>query len=246
MNGELSPGSYLRLTVRDTGQGIPPALLDRIFDPYFTTKEKGTGTGLGLAVVHGIVKSHDGAIAVESEPGKGTSFHVFLPMIEASSSTTRDAEEAPRGGSERILLVDDEDTLVELGSMMLEGMGYKVSGQTSSVDALDLFKQEPDGFDLVITDLTMPQMTGLELARELLSIRPNLPIILCTGYSENLMPQRTRAMGVRELMTKPFLVRDLAKTIRNALDTPCNEVLNPHGGSPPPNAVESKLGSRAE
>jgi len=232
MNGELSPGSYLRLTVRDTGHGIPPALLDRIFDPYFTTKEKGTGTGLGLAVVHGIVKSHDGAIAVESEPGKGTSFHVFLPMIEACSSSARDAEDVPLGGSERILLVDDEDTLVELGSMMLEGMGYKVHGQTSSVEALDLFKQEPDGFDLVITDLTMPQMTGLELARELLSIRPNLPIILCTGYSENLMPQRTRAMGVRELMTKPFLVRDLARTIRNALDGPRPDGMSEDSQSP--------------
>jgi PAS domain S-box-containing protein len=228
MSGELSPGSYVRLTVRDTGHGIPPALLDRIFDPYFTTKEKGTGTGLGLAVVHGIVKSHDGAIAVESELGKGTSFHVFLPVIEASSSSARDEEDAPSGGSERILLVDDEDTLVELGSMMLEGMGYKVNGQTSSLEALDLFRQDPRGFDLVITDLTMPQMTGLELAQELLRIRPDLPIILCTGYSENLMPQSTRAMGVRELMTKPFLVRDLARTIRNALDDPGPKTPAPH------------------
>ncbi len=218
MNGELSPGSYLRLTVRDTGHGIPPALLDRIFDPYFTTKEKGTGTGLGLAVVHGIVKSHEGTIAVESEPGKGTSFHVFLPMVEACTSSARDAEEPTLGGSERILLVDDEDTLVELGSMMLEGMGYRVNAQTNSLEALETFRSNPDGFDLVITDLTMPQMTGLELAQELLRIRPHLPIILCTGYSENLVPQRTKAMGVREFMTKPFLVRDLARTIRNALD----------------------------
>lgn len=213
----LNPGSYLRLTVRDTGHGIPAGNLDRIFDPYFTTKEKGTGTGLGLAVVHGIVNSHDGAIAVESEVDKGTSFHVFLPSIEGASDGEKRTEDTPLGGSESILLVDDEDTLVELGILMLEGMGYRVTGQTSSMDALELFQQRPDSFDLVITDLTMPNMTGIELAQNLLQIRPQVPIILCTGYSENLMPERTRAMGFRELMTKPFLVRDLARTIRKAL-----------------------------
>jgi PAS domain S-box-containing protein len=218
MNQNLNPGSYLRLTVRDTGHGIPTAHLDRIFDPYFTTKEKGTGTGLGLAVVHGIVKSHEGAIAVESEVGKGTSFHVFLPSIQAVSDGEKRGEDIPLGGSESILLVDDEDTLVELGILMLEGMGYRVTGQTSSLEALEMFQRSPDSFDLVITDLTMPNMTGIELARSLLHIRPRLPIILCTGYSENLMPERTRAMGVREFMTKPFLVRDLARTIRKALE----------------------------
>jgi PAS domain S-box-containing protein len=217
MEAELSPASYLRLTVRDTGHGIPPHLLDRIFDPYFTTKEKGTGTGLGLAVAHGIVESHEGVIAVESEPGKGTSFHVFLPMIEGESKSARSESEMPLGGNERILLVDDEDTLVDLGTMLLEGMGYSVHGRTSSLDALESFREDPESFDLVITDMTMPHMTGEELAREMLKIRPRLPIILCTGFSENLSFQKTRAMGVREIMTKPFLIRDLARSIRNAL-----------------------------
>jgi CheY-like chemotaxis protein len=155
---------------------------------------------------------------VESEVGKGTSFHVFLPTIEAATDIQESQENVQLGGSERILLVDDEDTLVELGTLMLEGMGYRVTGSTNSLSALQTFQQEPEGFDLVITDLTMPNMTGFELAQEMLNIRPKLPIILCTGYTENFVPERFHAMGVRELMTKPFLIRDLAKTIRKALD----------------------------
>ena len=174
----LNPGFYLRLTVSDTGHGIDDEVINRIFEPYFTTKEPGKGTGMGLAVVHGIVKSYGGDITVESKPGKGTAFHVLLPRIEADAlSITEKKVEIPRG-TERILCVDDEKVAIDIIQRMLENLGYKVTARTSSVETLEVFKNKPDAFDLVITDMTMPNMTGKELAKELMSIRPDIPMIL--------------------------------------------------------------------
>jgi len=218
-NGE-SLQSYVRLTVRDTGHGMTPEVLKRIFDPYFTTKEVGRGTGLGLAVVHGIVKSHGGLIAVSSEEGKGTAVEVFLPRVQDS----RKAQEAgkpdllPLGGRERILLVDDEATIVEIGKGVLEHLGYRVETRTRSHEALALFRERSQDFDLVITDMTMPQMTGDELAREVLKIRPDMPVVLCTGYSEKISEEKAKEMGIREFAMKPLVISDFARTVRRALD----------------------------
>jgi CheY-like chemotaxis protein len=200
--------------------GMTPEILNRIFDPYFTTKEAGKGTGLGLAVVHGIVQSHGGAIKVYSEPGKGTTFHVYFPRIEASGAEPLvgvDEEALPLGKGEHILLIDDEQALVEIGKQMLEHLGYQVSVRTSSVEALGLFSSQPSRFHLAITDMTMPNMTGEKLAGEILRIRPGLPIILCTGFSEHLSDGKAKALGIRELLTKPLTLKDLARAVHRNL-----------------------------
>ncbi|MFH1350706.1 MAG: response regulator [Pseudomonadota bacterium] len=218
---DLEPGHYVRLTVRDTGQGIEPHIVDRIFEPYFTTKEVGKGTGMGLALVHGIVKGYGGGITVESEPGKGSSFHVYLPLVEAdrvAAEVSKEFKDLPRG-KERILFVDDEKTAVDAIQQMLEGLGYKVTARTSSIEALEAFRGRPDAFDLVITDMTMPNMTGKDLARELMTIRPDIPVIICTGFSEQIDERRAREMGISAFFMKPILIWEMAKTIR--------EVLNP-------------------
>ncbi|MGB5750729.1 MAG: PAS domain S-box protein [Desulfobacterales bacterium] len=215
---ELKPGPYLELSVSDTGYGIPAHLLDRIFDPFFTTKEKSEGTGMGLSVVHGIVGSYGGKIIVTSEPGKGTTFKIYLPTVERDEAPQPIAEESIAGGTERILFVDDEPALVKIGKQMLESLGYKVTGRTSSVEALELFKAKADSFDLVITDMTMPNMTGDELARELIHIKPEIPVILCTGYSARINQQQAAAMGIRAFVSKPVPRMDIAKTIRNIID----------------------------
>ena len=220
---DMTPGPYLRLTVSDTGHGIDPAIAERIFDPYFTTKDIGEGTGLGLAVVHGIVKNHGGAVTVYSEPGHGTTFHVLLPrLVIASDRKARTETPLPLAtGRERILFVDDEKALAEAGRQMLERLGYQVVGITSPIEALETFKAQPDFFDLVITDQTMPQMTGLDLARSLTLIRPGIPIILCTGFSHMLAeipPEKTAAMGIREIVMKPVIMRAIAETARKVLD----------------------------
>ena len=214
---ELKPGPYIELTIRDTGYGIPAHMLDRIFDPFFTTKEKGEGTGMGLSVVHGIVGSHGGKIIASSEVGKGSSFKVYLPTVERCDAALPQEGDSIPTGTERILFVDDEPALVEIGKRMLESLGYKITTRTSSVEALELFKAKPDSFDLVITDMTMPNMTGDELARELLHIKPEIPIILCTGYSARINQQRAAAMGIRAFVPKPVLTRDIAETIRDVL-----------------------------
>lgn len=214
---DLLPGPYLRLTVSDTGRGMDRATLERIFEPYFTTKEKGVGTGLGLAVVHGIVKRHGGAITVTSEVGKGTAFNILLPRIETETVEEAELLEPLPTGHERILFVDDEETLVEMGGEMLKELGYEFVGSTSSLEALETFRAQPDGFDLVITDMTMPDKTGLELAREMMAIRPDIPIILCTGFSGVTSEERAKAIGIREFMLKPLLMRELANTIRKVL-----------------------------
>jgi len=214
---ELKPGPYLELIISDTGHGIPAHILDRIFDPFFTTKEKGEGTGMGLSVVHGIVGSYGGKIIASSELGKGSTFKVYLPTVERDEAPLPIAGESIATGTERILFVDDETTLVNIGKQMLESLGYKVTARTSSIEALELFKAKADSFDLVITDMTMPNMTGDELARELIRIKPEIPVILCTGYSARINPQQAAAMGIRAFVSKPVLRRDITETIRNVL-----------------------------
>ena len=215
----IEAGPYLRLRVSDTGHGIPPEILKRIFDPYFTTKGAGKGTGLGLAVVHGIVKSYGGGISVSSEVGKGSSFDVYFPRVEDSISVLEagKVEPLPLGGQERVLFVDDEKEIGEIGQKSLQYLGYEVVVRMSSLEALELFRAKADQFDLVITDMTMPNMTGEELAREILGIRPGIPIILCTGFSENMSEGKAKALGIREFVMKPLVIMDLAKAIRRAL-----------------------------
>jgi len=215
---DMSPGPHLRLTISDTGYGIEPAIMERIFDPYFTTKEKGEGTGMGLSVVNGIVKGHGGAITVYSEPGKGSTFNVFFPVVEdVVEAKTEDEEPLPEG-NERILFVDDEPSLVDVTRQKLEKLGYKVVGTISSLEALELFKSKPQGFDLVITDTTMPHMTGDILATEIMKIRPDIPVILCTGYSERISKARAEDLGISAFAMKPLLMRELATTVRGVLD----------------------------
>ncbi|MGW8301419.1 MAG: PAS domain-containing hybrid sensor histidine kinase/response regulator, partial [Desulfobacterales bacterium] len=180
----LKTGSYLKLSVKDSGKGIPPGLQQQIFNPYFTTKEKGKGTGLGLAVVQGIVKSNNGAVTVESEVGKGAAFHVYLPTINRKLTPEDEISTPLPMGCEHILLVDDEQPLVEIGKQMLERLGYSVATRTSSIEALELFKADPNRFDLVITDIVMPNLTGDKLAKKIINIRNDIPVVLCTGYSE--------------------------------------------------------------
>ena len=215
---DLAQGKYLHLTISDTGTGISPANMDRIFDPYFSTKEKDKGTGLGLAVVHGIVKSHGGAISVSSQVGKGTTFDVVLPVTEATiDPETAHRTNLPRG-KERVLFVDDEDFLVEIGNSVLEKLGYDVTGVVGSLEALKLFEDSPQKFDLVITDLNMPGLTGDRLSQKMIRIRPDLPIIMCTGFSERFDQNRARAIGIRKFIMKPLAMNVLAKTIREVLD----------------------------
>ncbi|MCK4987985.1 MAG: response regulator, partial [Desulfobacterales bacterium] len=214
---ELKPGPHLKLSVRDTGHGIHPEAQERIFEPYFTTKVKGEGTGLGLAVVQGIIKSQNGAITVESEVGKGSTFHVYLPIIQRNVTVDEVESTALPMGHERILLVDDEQPLVEIGKQMLERLGYTVAARTSSIEALELFKVQPNRFDLVITDIVMPNMTGEKLAEKLMDIRADIPIILCTGYSEKFTRRQASDMGIRSFLMKPLVMQDLAGTVRQAL-----------------------------
>ncbi len=215
---DLNPGPYVRLTVSDTGHGIEPEVLERIFDPYFTSKGPEEGSGMGLAVVHGIVKSHGGMITVESKVEEGTTFHVFFHRIGRKVKSKTKAPEHSLVGNERVLFVDDEQAIVGMGKKILEALGYIVVAKTSSTEALEAFRAHPDEFDLVITDQTLPHMTGEMLAKELMRIRPDIPIILCTGYSEVITEEKAKAMGIREFVMKPIVTRDMAKTIRNVLD----------------------------
>ncbi len=216
---DLEPltGAYSRLSVSDTGTGIPPAVLNRVFDPFFTTKGKGEGTGLGLSVVHGIVKHSGGAITVETQPGEGATFKIYLPRL----ATVEQEKPAPREPLERgsgvVLLVDDEETLAQLGRHMLQRLGYEAVCSTTGKEALALFSSEPERFDLIVTDLTMPGVTGIDLAKAILAIRPDIPVILCTGYSDELTEQRAREAGIREIVTKPINFRDFGVVIQKML-----------------------------
>jgi CheY-like chemotaxis protein len=213
----LKTGSYLRLSVKDSGEGIHPETQQQIFNPYFTTKEKGKGTGLGLAVVQGIVKSNNGAVTVESDVGKGTAFHVYLPTIKRKLTADDEISTPLPMGCEHILLVDDEQPLVEIGRQMLERLGYSVATRTSSIEALELFKVNPDRFDLVITDIVMPNLAGDKLAKKIIHIRNDIPVVLCTGYSEKFTRQNASEMGIQTFLMKPLVMRDLANTVRQAL-----------------------------
>jgi PAS domain S-box-containing protein len=215
---DLEIGSYVKLSVRDTGYGMGADTIKRIFDPYFTTKEIGVGTGLGLAVVHGIVKKCGGAIRVESELGKGTTFHIYLPKADMTASIKAEQPKTIEGGSERILFVDDEKMLVDIGQQALQRLGYDVVSRTSPIEALELFKAKPDFFDLVITDKTMPGITGDVLAKELMSIRPNLPVIICTGYSQTIDHERAKQIGIKAFVMKPILINEIAAAVRKVLD----------------------------
>ena len=218
--GVLVPGRYLKLEVSDTGGGISSDIQDKIFEPYFTTKKIGEGTGLGLAVVHGIVNSHNGHITVYSEPGKGTTFHVYLPLIEekAAELPVKDAIAAHLGKGERILFVDDEAQIREVGYQLFSMHGYQVTTFSNGVQAWEEFQDHPGQFDLVITDMTMPYMTGAELAQKILGIRPAMPIILCTGQSELINREKALAMGVCDYLVKPVLRHDYLSAIHQALD----------------------------
>ena len=213
----LEVGPYVRVSVKDTGGGIPPEILGKIFDPYFTTKAKGVGTGLGLAVVHGIVRKSGGAIQVESVPDHGTTFHILLPRVDQPSAQQVEQIGVPVGGSERILFVDDETMLAGIGQQMLKRLGYDVVARTSPIEALELFKAKPEHFDLVVTDQTMPGMTGDALAREMMRIRPGLPVIICTGYSQSIDERKAFEMGIRGFVMKPILINRIAVAIRTAL-----------------------------
>jgi PAS domain S-box-containing protein len=215
---DLKPGPYLRLTVADMGQGIDKEVMERIFDPFFTTKKPGEGTGMGLAVVHGIVKNHGGAITVYSEVGKGSTFNVFLPQIKSDLKTETVPLKPISTGKERILLVDDEEIQIRSVQPMLERLGYKVIGKTDALEALEAFKEKPDAFDLVITDQTMPHLTGRDLAEELLHIRSDIPIIVCSGFSEIIHEEQVKAMGIREFIMKPFSLNEMAGIIRKSLE----------------------------
>lgn len=216
---QLTPGSYVKLQVSDTGCGMEKSLMERIFEPYFTTKEKGEGTGMGLALVHGIIKDHDGHITVYSEPGKGSIFCVYLPRVETSpvDSEIVNGEALPRG-NERVLVIDDERIIAQMTQRLLEKLGYQVTATTSSAEALRYFQSQPDSIDLVITDMTMPHITGAQLAQKLLAIKPDIPIILCTGFSDLINEKKAKAIGIREYIMKPVVIQELAQVVRKALD----------------------------
>jgi len=214
----LNPGRYVNLTVSDTGHGISPEEIDRIFDPYFTTKDVGKGTGMGLAVVHGILKEHNGTINVKSEIGEGTTFSIFFPAVEQEAIVEPVTEEKLPTGTERILFVDDEESIANLGRQRLERLGYTVEATTSPIEALDLFHLNPDQYDLIITDLAMPKMSGDRLVEEILSVRQDVPIILCTGFSEKIDERKAKAIGAADYLEKPLDKRDFAFKVRKVLD----------------------------
>jgi PAS domain S-box-containing protein len=215
---DLQPGPYLRLTISDTGCGMDDATVDKIFDPYFTTKEPEKGTGLGLSVVHGIVESHGGAISVQSEPGQGTRFEVLFPQMVVDQQSVRKSVESIPTGTEKILFVDDEGAIAETAKSLLEKIGYRVEAYTDPQRAFDEFTARKDYFDLVITDMSMPHLTGEELSTRLLEIRPDIPILMCTGYSDKVNAANPQAIGIKKVLIKPLEMSKLANIIRQVLD----------------------------
>jgi PAS domain S-box-containing protein len=215
---DMKPGAYLKLMVEDTGTGMSEEVRSRIFEPFFTTKTGGQGTGMGLSVVYGIVKSYNGVLTVESTPGIGSTFTVYLPKIEDLVQQEEAGARVVRGNQEHVLFVDDEELLTEIAQTMLKNLGYKVTIATSSREARRLFLEDPRAFDLVITDQTMPDLAGITLAQEIMRVRPDVPVILCTGYSEAVSPENARRTGIREFLMKPLVKRELAEAIRRTLD----------------------------
>jgi CheY-like chemotaxis protein len=213
----LRPGPHVRLTVSDTGHGMTPEVVERIFEPFFTTKGVGDGTGLGLAVVHGIITDHGGAVTVQSAPGQGTSFEIYLPYCRHVASTVPAAASLVPG-SERILFVDDEEVITRMVQAMLEPLGYTLVAYTNSLSALEAFRSTPQAFDLVITDHAMPHMTGQTFARAIRAIRPDIPIILCTGLSRTMTAEKAAALGLNGYLLKPLVTPELSRAIREVLD----------------------------
>jgi CheY-like chemotaxis protein len=199
----------------DTGSGMTPEIKKHIVDPFYTTKAK--GKGMGLSLTHDIIKSYGGDITVESNPGQGTVFDVYFPAALDTQSTEVDIEDDVLRGNERILFVDDEDTLADLGKQMMEFLGYHVTALVDSLEALALFQKDPHAFDLVITELVMPRMSGDELAQKILAIRPDVPVILVTGFAEQMTPEKSGLIGIKKLVTKPVVMKDIARLIRSAL-----------------------------
>ncbi|XPV75635.1 MAG: response regulator [Desulfovibrio sp.] len=217
-NSELGrPNLFLRLSVSDTGHGLHPDMLERIFDPFFTTKKPGEGTGMGLSVVHGIIKRHEGDIQVQSAPGKGTTFHVFLPRAQGMEKPQHEAPAKLFSGGGLVLVVDDEKPLVDIAQAFLEEYGFTVIPRTSSIEALEAFRHKANQLDLVITDQAMPNMTGLQLAREMQEIKSDIPIIVCTGFSESISWDRLDSLGIKDLIMKPLLKQELIESVSRVL-----------------------------
>lgn len=214
----LKKGSYVKLSISDSGCGMEKEVLERIFEPFFTTKKVNEGTGLGLSVVHGIIKNHDGAITVNSTPGEGTTFDIFLPRLESGESCESQVPESTAGEKKVILLVDDEEMVIDVTKQTLEKLGFAIIAKTSSIDALEAFQQEPDRFALVITDQVMPNMTGTQLAQNLISIRPDIPVILCSGFPDTICPEELKDIGIREFIVKPISRQEIATTVEKVLD----------------------------
>jgi PAS domain S-box-containing protein len=214
----IKPGAYVRLAIHDTGYGMSPKVIERIFEPYFTTKEVGQGTGLGLALVHSIVQTSNGGITISSEPGQGSTFSVYLPKIEEEEDSEVEVLQPIAAGKGRLLLVDDEVDIVNAAKIILEQSGYEVVTFTNSLEAWEIFQAESDKFDLIISDLTMPRMTGLELAKKILTIRPQMPIIICTGFSESITSEKAKELGIREVILKPIIPQHLTETIGQILE----------------------------
>ena len=223
LDADVEPGEYVQLVIADTGHGMEHHVMQRVFEPFFTTKGVGEGTGMGLAVVYGIVKSLHGTIAVESEPGKGSTFRICLPVARADENQESVVVKTTPRGTEHILIIDDEELLVEWGQAALERLGYSVTALTDSMEALKLFSVDPSRFDLVITDQTMPNLTGLHLARKLMAIRTNIPIILCTGHSDSVSPEKAKDAGIKDFLMKPLGKQQLAEAIRKVLNTARSE-----------------------
>lgn len=226
----LEPGAYARLMVQDTGEGMPPDIQERIFDPFFTTKDLGTGRGMGLAVVHGIITAHDGTIFVDSAPGTGTTVEVYLPIIpfQNTTSVSPNAEEPLPQGHECVLFVDDEESLARFGGEMLESLGYYAVVRMSASEALQAFRMAPQRFDLLITDVTMANMSGIALAKDCRLLRPDLPIILCSGSEHTLSAETKQVQGLTKHVIKPLLLQDVARTIRQVLDQAASETPSAH------------------
>jgi two-component system cell cycle sensor histidine kinase/response regulator CckA len=225
----VTPGAYLELCVQDTGYGISPAQIKRIFEPYYTTKPKGKGTGMGLAVVHGIVTSHGGTIAAESHPGHGSIFRILLPITNRKHEIREAKEQVLPRGHERILFVDDEEYLADVGHRMLSRLGYSVTCCTDPLAALEVIKSRCAEFDLLITDTTMPHMSGDALAKEAMQIKPDLPVIMCTGYSEQITAEKAARLGIASFLMKPIAISDLACTLRGVLDPLSKQHATPTG-----------------
>ena len=219
----IRAGKAVCLSVADTGSGIPQDLIKKIFDPFFTTKEEGEGTGMGLSVVHGIVKAMNGGINVYSEPDAGAEFKIYIPVAGQKNIQSEKAAFEKTNfhiGTEQILLVDDEEAILTLEKQALEKLGYRVDPESCPVEALKTFHNAPEKYDLIITDMSMPRMSGEQFTSEELGIRPDIPVIVCTGFSRKITPDKIREMGIRDVLMKPVLIQELSEKIRSILDNP--------------------------